>query len=188
MTVRPARFFFSVAATSAFSLLTSSSLVTAQEIYTATVIVPEALGPDRKAELTLTINDFASDEEAAELQALLQNEGSDALFAELRKRDEGLAMIKGSASQRILYARLIPGEGGNRISIITAAQLYMPDRSQDPLLENALGFVQLDVNTRGMGSGLAAAIEEVRVTEEGVLQMVTQRTQPIRLENVSRKD
>lgn len=82
--------------------------------------------------------------------------------------------------------RVFPGENGSRVIIVTEGQLYMPDRSQDPRLANALGFIQLDVGTQG--EGIAAPIEGVSVTDEGVLQLVTEGRARIRSEKVAREN
>lgn len=179
---------FVAAALAAASILSLTVSATAEEIYTATLIASDGMGGDRKADLRLTIKQRTTDEESAELQKILEEEGSDALFAKLRTWDKGLAEIRGSASQKILHVRVFPGENGSRVIIVTEGQLYMPDRSQDPRLANALGFIQLDVNTRGGGEGLAAAVEGVSVTDEGVLQLVTEGRARIRLENVAREN
>ena len=172
----------------AASILGMTDSATAEEIYTATLIASDGMGADRKADLKLTIKQRTTDEESAELQKILEEEGSDALFAKLRTWDKGLAEIRGSASQKILHVRVFPGENGSRVIIVTEGQLYMPDRSQDPRLANALGFIQLDVGTRGRGEGIAAPIEGVSVTDEGVLQLVTEGRARIRLENVAREN
>jgi len=177
-----------VAAFAVGSVLGSAVSAIGEEVYTATLIVPDATGVGgREAELKLTIKEFTSEDEAAELRKLLEDEGSDAVFAKLKTWDRGLAEIQGSASQKILHVRVIPGENGNRVMLVTEGQLYMPDRSQDPRYQNALGFVQLDVGTRGVGTGVAAAVEGVQLSRSGTLEMRAHMNQQLRLKDVTRQ-
>ena len=86
---------FVAAALAAASILSLTVSATAEEIYTATLIASDGMGGDRKADLRLTINQRTTDEESAELQKILEEEGSDALFAKLRTWDKGLAELRG---------------------------------------------------------------------------------------------
>jgi len=137
----------------------------------------------------VTITERTSEEEAARLQKILLEQGSDAAIAELRKFDRGLAKITGGPSSSILHMRSHPGENGARVIIITDAPLYFPEDAPSPsaVSKSSVGLIELVVDHTGKGRGNMVEAARVNVTADGVFQVVTPGATPIDLENVQQK-
>ncbi len=172
----------------ALALLVSGSAASADEVYTATLTAARGLGK-KTAELTVTITSRTSEEDAAKLQKILQEQGSDAAVAELRKFDRGVAKITGGASSPIRHVRAHPGQNGSRVIIITDSPLYFPEDtpSSSMISKSSIGLIELVVDNTGKGRGNMVEALKVNVTADGVFQVVTPGTTKIDLENVQQK-
>ena len=93
------------------ALLVAGTFASAEEVYTATLTAAKGLGK-KTAELTVTITSRTSEEDAAKLQKILTEQGSDAAVQELRKFDRGVAKITGGSSSPIRHVRAHPGQNG----------------------------------------------------------------------------
>src|SRR3990172_10220535 len=105
------------------ALLVSGTFASAEEVYTATLTAARGLGR-KTAELTVTITSRTSEEDAAKLQKILQEQGSDAAIEEIRQFDRGVAKITGGPSSPIRHVRAHPGQNGSRGLIITPGPPY----------------------------------------------------------------
>jgi hypothetical protein len=112
-------------------LLVAATAASAEEVYTATLTSARGLGR-KTAELTVTVTLRTSEEDAAKLQKILTEQGSDAAIAELRKVDRGVAKITGGPSSPILHMRSHPGQNGSRVIIMTDSPLYFPEDAPSP--------------------------------------------------------
>ena len=109
----------------------SSAVASAEEIYKATIVSPRGIRADKRAELVLTIQEYATEEEADNLQKIYDKEGSDGLIKSIRQRNNGEAKIIGGPTRRIIWVRVFESEGGNRIVIVTDGPLYFPEDEPD---------------------------------------------------------
>jgi hypothetical protein len=177
-----------VGAGSGLALLVAGSLASAQEVYTATLTAAKGLGK-KTAELTLTITSRTSEEDAAKLQKILTEQGSEAAIEELRKLDRGVAKITGGPSSPIRHMRSHVGQNGARVIIMTDSPLYFPEDAPSPssVSKKSIGLIELVVDNTGKGRGSMVEALEVNLTEEGVFQVVTPGAQKIELENVQQK-
>ena len=169
-------------------LLVAASAASAQEVYTATLTSARGLGK-KTAELTLTITSRTSEEEAARLQKILQEQGSDAAVLELRKFERGIAKITGGRSSPIRHMRSHVGQNGARVIIITDGPLYFPEDAPSPSATptNSVGLIELVVDNTGKGRGNMVEALKINVTPDGVFQVVTPGATKIDLENVQQK-
>ena len=179
---------YRVGAGSALALLVAGTLACADEVYTATLTAAKGLGK-KTAELTVTITSRTSEEDAAKLQKILTEQGSDAAFEELRKFDRGVAKITGGPSSPIRHVRAHPGQNGSRVIIITDGPLYFPEDAPSPstISKSSVGLIELVVDNTGKGRGNMVEALKVNVTADGVFQVVTPGTTKIDLENVQQK-
>jgi hypothetical protein len=170
------------------SFLMAASLASADEVYTATLTSARGLGK-KTAELTVTITSRTSEEDAAKLQKILEEQGSDAAIAELRKFDRGLAKITGGPSSPIRHVRSHSGQNGARVIILTDGPLFFPEDAPSPsaISKSSIGLIELVVDKTGRGRGNMVEALKVNVTEDGVFQVVTPGATPIDLENVQQK-
>jgi hypothetical protein len=169
-------------------LLVASTAVSAQEVYTATLTSARGLGR-KTAELTVTVTSRTSEEEAARLQKILTEQGSDAAIAELRKFDRGVAKITGGPSSPIRHMRSHVGQNGARVIIMTDSPLYFPEDAPSPsaVSKSSIGLIELVVDNTGKGRGSMVEAMEIKVTPDGVFQVVTPGATRIDLENVQQK-
>jgi hypothetical protein len=170
------------------ALLVAGTLASAEEVYTATLTAARGLGK-KTAELTVTITSRTSEEEAARLQRILQEQGSDAAIEELRKFDRGVAKIVGGPASPIRHVRAHPGQNGSRVIIITDGPLYFPEDAPSPSMvsKSSVGLIELVVDNTGKGRGNMVEALKVNLTAEGVFQVVTPGATKIDLENVQQK-
>jgi hypothetical protein len=169
------------------ALLAAGSLASAQEVYTATLTSARGLGK-KTAELTLTITSRTTEEEAAALQKILQEQGSAAAIEALRKFDRGTAKITGGPSSPIRHMRSHVGQNAARVILITDTPLYFPEDAPSPsaIARKSIGLIELVVDNTGKGRGSMVEALEVKLTEDGVFQVVTPNPTRIDLENVQR--
>jgi hypothetical protein len=170
------------------ALLVAGTLASAEEVYTATLTSARGLGK-KTAELTLTVTSRTTEEEAAKLQKILQEQGSDAAVAELRKFDRGVAKITGGPSTPIRHMRSHVGQNGARVIIITDSPLYFPEDAPSPssISKSSVGLIELVVDNTGKGRGNMVEALKVNLTADGVFQVVTPGATKIDLENVQQK-
>jgi hypothetical protein len=165
-----------------------TSSASAEEVYTATLTSARGLGK-KTAELVLTVTSRTSDEEAAELQKILNEQGSEAAVEAIRKFDRGVARIVGGPSSPIRHMRSHPGQNGARVIIITDGPLYFPEDAPSPsaISKSSIGLIELVVDNSGKGRGNMVEALKVSITEDGVFQVVTPGKTKIDLENVQQK-
>lgn len=159
--------------------------VEAEEIYTATLTAPQGLSK-KIAELTISFSERTSDEEAARLIGILQEQGVEAAMTELKKTNLGKAEIKNGYTVTVNLVRVHPGENGSRVIIMTSEPIYFPDDRPTPSSQPSVGFIELVVATRGQGRGTIAEAQNIEVTGENRFRVSASRTEPIDLENVVR--
>jgi hypothetical protein len=169
-------------------LLVAASVVSAEEVFTATLTSARGLGK-KTAELTLTVTSRTTEEEAARLQKILTEQGSDAAVAELRKFDRGIAKITGGPSSPIRHMRSHVGQNGARVIIMTDGPLFFPEDAPSPsaVAKKSIGLIELVVDNTGKGRGNMVEALEIKVTPDGVFQVVTPGATKIDLENVQQK-
>jgi hypothetical protein len=166
----------------------AASAASAEEVYTATLTSARGLGK-KTAELVLTVTSRTSDEEAASLQKILNEKGSEAAVEAIRKFDRGIARIVGGPSSPIRHMRSHPGQNGARVIIITDSPLYFPEDAPSPsaISKGSIGLIELVVDNTGKGRGNMVEALKVSITEDGVFQVVTPGATKIDLENVQQK-
>ena len=167
--------------------LEASAVASAEEIYTATLVEPRGLREPKRAELTLTIEQFSTEEDSVKLQAVFDEQGSDGLMQAIREMSRGSATVVGGQTSRIHHVRVREGQVGSTIIIVTESPLYFPGERPDMRSLDALGIVQIDLNQQGMGRGMLAEVVAVGVKEDGSLEIQTFNRANIRLEDVRRK-
>jgi len=170
------------------ALLVAGTFASAEEVYTATLTAARGLGR-KTAELTVTITSRTSEEDAAKLQKILTEQGSDAAIAELRKFDRGVAKITGGPSSPIRHMRSHVGQNGARVIIMTDGPLFFPEDAPSPsaLAKTSIGLIELVVDSTGKGRGNMVEALKINVTPDGVFQVVTPGATKIDLENVQQK-
>ena len=174
-----------------WALLDTSAAAFAQDVYTATVVAPRGLRTARTAKLTLTFTQYATEEDAAKLDKIYDEQGSDGLFKTFREMNMGTASILDGPTARINYVRVWPGNVTTRVIIVTDPPLHFPRiPGEDPPPKSpvdTLGLIQLEVGDGDDGKGSAAEVVKIEVTDEGVLQVQASARAPLKFENVKQE-
>jgi hypothetical protein len=174
-----------------WAFLDVSAVAFAQDVYTATVVAPRGLRTARTAKLTLTFTQYATEEDAAKLDKIYDEQGSEGVFKAFRTMNMGTASILDGPTARINWVRVWPGNITTRVIIITDPPLHFPRiPGEDPPPKSpvdVLGLIQLEVGDGDGGKGSAAEVLKIDVTDEGVLQVQASARAAIKLENVKQE-
>lgn len=153
------------------------------QVYEATMAAKRGLS-EIKAELTFTVHEFSTEEDANQIVRILQEEGSEAFIAELRKRDRGVAQVRGGPTAKICHVRVRPGENGSRVIILTDGPIYFPQDERREIPKDVIGIVQIVLNADGQGRGSIAEATKVRVTDSGTFEVEASQVAPIDIDIV----
>lgn len=162
----------------------SGGFASGKDVYTATLVVPRGL-TSKSARLTVTIDQYSTEEDTAKLRKIYDEQGSEGLFAALREWNKGSAKLEGYPTQRVNHVRIHEGQGGRQVIIVTEQPLYRAEESSPSRPSTqTLGLIQLEMNNQGQGRGSMAEATKVRLTEAGVLQIEAYGAKSIKLEDV----
>jgi hypothetical protein len=172
----------------ALMALAGSAERASAEVYKATLIAPRGIRAAKTAELTLTVNRFATEEDVTRYEKILSEEGSEGLMDALREQDWGVARIQGGMTCRINHVRIYEGKGGSKVIIVTEKPLIFPEDNPELRSVKSLGFIQIDFAPDGSGRGTMAEAVNIGVEEEGALQIQAYNATAVKMENVRREN
>lgn len=162
-----------------------------REHYSATAVGTGGGIGGKTLPLDIYIDDYTTDEEAAELANVLKESGQDALRRTLEKLKKGRIAPSGSVGNDIAVIRLKPMESGKgkRIILLSARvmpwlELYVGGRSRD----YNLSWLVLDLDEEGKGQGSVIVGAKLQFTEDGKLDIESYGQQFVRLANIRRWD
>lgn len=155
------------------------------ETYAATAMAVAGTAAGRTLSLTIRIEDYTSDEEAAHLAEILKTEGADKLRRALEKLDKGRISVVGRTGNTAAVIRSRPMEKGRRIIIVTDRpisfiELHQSTRSRD----YQFGVIELLLDENGRGEGTALAAAKIKFTGENTIEVEHYGIEPVRLANV----
>jgi len=169
--------------------LGASAILSAAEVYTATLVEPRRLREPKVADVTLTIEQFSTEEDSARLQAIYEKEGSDGAIRAIREMNRGVATVKGGQTLQIHHVRVRPLQGGgSSVIVVTAEPFHFPGDRPDPRSVDALGIVQIDLNAQGAGRGSLAEVVAVELKQDGSLEIQSFNRSDIELQDVRLQD
>lgn len=125
------------------------------ERFSATLAVLSGPRSGRVRQVTIYINDYSSDAEAAQLAGAFADGGSRALFKVLTKlKDKGRVAPTGSTGYQVRFIRSTQTPTGRKIVMLTDRPIsflerYYGTRSSD----YEYGLVELNINDDGKGEG-----------------------------------
>lgn len=157
------------------------------EHYAAVVVGTGGAVAARSTQLDIYINDYSTDEEVAELRALLMEKGQDALRRRLEKIKKGRIAPTGRIGNDVAVIRAFPTENGKKIALISARimpflELYMGGRSTD----YNLSWILLDLDEEGKGTGSVIVAADMKFNDQGQLVVESYGLQYLKLVNVRR--
>lgn len=151
------------------------------EVFTGNAIVTTTAAAGSTTRLTITIDEYTSDEDTMKLIEILKTEGPSGLRKALEKANKGWIAPTGKVRESINFVRSRPVEGGRLINIVKTRYLNF--------LEFALGaprsreyeftFIQLKLDEEGKGEGYMFAGTKIEFDSEGRLVFEQRGTAPI---------
>lgn len=155
------------------------------ETYTATAIVTS--GVSGMVSLTITIDSYTSDEEALQLAEILKTKGPDALAKALDKTERGRIAPVGRLGNDVNVARTFQTEKGRVIRLLMNRPIgFLELRRGGRSTDYEFGIVELLLDEKGEGSGVALGAAKVKFNERNQLEVENYGTSPIRITNVHR--
>ena len=162
-----------------------------REHYSATAIGTGGGIGGKTLSLDIYIDEYTTDEGAAELANVLKESGQDALRRQLEKLKKGRIAPSGSVGSDIAAIRLKPTESGKGKKIILLSarvmpwlELYVGGRSTN----YNLSWLVLDLDEEGKGQGSVILGAKLKFTEDGKLDIESYGQQFVRLVNIRRWD
>jgi hypothetical protein len=159
---------------------------------------PPVLPSGVTVNLQINVTRWTTDEERADLFAQLAENGQEGLVKALRKQEEtgwvrvtGPASIRGRSgfpSERLRYAREIPGEGGKRRIVLALDRpISMAEEMRQPRWRDYdVTLIVLDLDAEGKGQGELAMAVRLAVDQENKRLVIENfGTEPIRLTQVT---
>ncbi len=155
------------------------------ETYSATAIVTS--GVSGMVSLTITIDSYTSDEEALQLAEILKTKGPDALAKAIDKTDRGRIAPVGRLGNDINVARTFQTEKGRVIRLLMDRPIgFLELRRGGRSTDYEFGIVELLLDEKGEGSGVALGAAKIKFNEKNQLEVENYGTSPIRITNVHR--
>ena len=170
-------------------LAVSSSVASEEETFTGSAIVTGTVAAGATTRLTITIEEYTSDEDIMKYIDILKNEGQDGVRKVLEKVEKGWIAPTGKVRDSINLARSRPIEGGRLISILKTRHLRFIEfaRSTPRSREYEFTFIQLKVDEEGNGEGYMFAGTKIEFDKEGKLVLEQRGIDPIRIRGVKKR-
>lgn len=139
--------------------------VAAEETFVGNITVSEGAQPTR---LTLTIRDYTSDDQALALAQRLHQAGHAAAVAELAKADVGTVKLGEGPGLRATLVRQEKTATGRTLRVFAEKPLQ-PSGAKAPatLPPDAFGYIELQLNAAGEGSGRLMSAARAMFDAEG---------------------
>ena len=160
------------------------------ESYTAVATAKGAKIGAGVANMTLTVNKFATDAERDALLAAVKKGGTAAARTLLRGKPDVGTLQLGSRPATIKYAYARSTAGGRLLTIVTADPIRLlgeglPDAK--PTAGYDLGLVLLDLSGSGPGKGELVPAAKVKVDAQGAIVTEDYSGETVVLSNVAKK-
>ena len=161
----------------------------AQEVFTGNALVTTTAAAGSTTRLTITINEYTSDEDIMKYIDILKTEGPEGLRKALEKVQKGWIAPTGRVRETINLARSRPVEGGRLINIIKTRHLRFIEfaRSTPRSREYEFTFIQLKLDEEGNGEGYMFAGTKIEFDKDGKLVLEQRGTAPILIRGVSQR-
>lgn len=157
------------------------------EEYSAIALVTSGGAAGSMVQLSIRIDSLTSDEEALQLAQILKDQGPDGLAKTLDKAQRGRIAPVGRVGNDINVARAFQTEKGRLIRLVMNRSLgFVELRHGGRSTDYQFSVIELLVNERGEGEGMALAAAKVRFNKENQLEVENLGQSPIRITNVRR--
>ena len=174
---------------SIMALAVSSSIASEAETFTGNALLTTTAAAGATTRLTITIDEYTSDEDIMTYINILKNEGQDGVRKVLEKAEKGWIAPTGGLRDSINLARSRPIEGARLISILKTRHLRFVEfaRSTPRSREYEFTFIQLKIDENGEGEGYMFAGTKIEFDKDGKLVFEQRGTAPIRIRGVRQR-
>lgn len=172
------------AALAAIALLARPALAQT-ETFTAVAEIKTTRGETASVPLTIVVRRYATSNERRDLIAAMREGGATSAHGLLLQRDAvGMLQISGQQTP-IRYAYAVDTGGSRLITLATAEQIPIANMTHEPGYD--VGFLLLDLDSSGSGTGQLVAAAKIRVDAEDAI--VTEHSSPeiVQLSKVTKK-
>ena len=157
------------------------------EEYSATAIVTSGGAAGSMVQLNIRINSLTPDEEALQYARLLKEQGPDELAKALDKVERGRIAPVARVGNDISIARAFQTEKGRLIRLVMNRSLgFLELRHGGRSTDYQFSVIELLVNEKGEGEGMALAAAKISFNKENQLEVENYGQAPIRITNVRR--
>jgi len=159
------------------------------EVFTGNALVTTTAAAGSTTRLTITIEEYTSDEDIMKYIDILKTDGPEGLRKVLEKVSMGWIAPTGKVRETLNLARSRPVEGGRLINIIKTRHLRFIEfaMSTPRSREYEFTFIQLKLDEEGNGEGYMFAGTKIEFDSEGKLVLEQRGTAPILIRGVSRR-
>ncbi len=151
------------------------------EVFTGNALLTSTAAAGATTRLTITIEEYTSNEDIMKYIDILKTEGQDGLRKVLEKVEKGWIAPTGKVRDTLNLARSRPVEGGRLINILKTRHLRFIEfaRSTARSREYEFTFIQLKLDEDGNGEGYIFAGTKIEFDKEGKLVFEQRGTAPI---------
>ncbi len=151
------------------------------EVFTGNALVTTTAAAGSTTRLTITINEYTSDEDIMKYIDTLKTDGPEGLRKALEKVQKGWIAPTGKVRETLNLARSRSVEGGRIINIIKTRHLRFIEfaRGTPRSREYEFTFIQLKLDEEGNGEGYMFAGTKIEFDKEGKLVLEQRGTAPI---------
>jgi hypothetical protein len=138
------------------------------EAYTASAQISKDIGGGL-VQFNFTITKWATQDEIKSLGAILKEKGEKALLDEMKKLDAGRIRRVGDTGIAIAVAEKSQHEGKTIITLIAARQMSLSEanKGRSTSTNYPFGFLQVQLDNKGEGSGKMVTAAKVKYDKEG---------------------
>lgn len=159
-----------------------------KEVYTGTVIDTNGFRRSGTAFITITIDQFTTDEEAAQLAEAYSSDRQDGLLKAMRKMKKGMVQIQGNLGYRIRAARRIMSEDGPSLLVAFERPIsWLEARSASSSLDYPFAVIEIKFDDKGKGEGTLHAAAKIKIKEDNEVKVEGYEFNPARLLNVRKR-
>ncbi|UCE41407.1 MAG: hypothetical protein JSV17_18580 [Candidatus Aminicenantes bacterium] len=160
-----------------------------QEVFTGNALLTTTAAGGATTRLTITIEEYTSDEDIMKYIDILKTEGPEGLRKVLEKVQKGWIAPTGKVRDTVNLARSRPFEGGRLINLLKTRHFKFIEfaRSTPRSREYEFTFIQLKLDEEGNGEGYMFAGTKIEFDKEGKLVLEQRGTAPILIRGVNQR-
>ncbi len=138
---------------------------------------------------TMQINDVSTDEEIAELQALLKDKGDQDVLKVMEKMDpNGWVRIGDDLRVNVAVIRSVPTENGRLIRAVTYRTLHFTEEMERTRSRKyRFGMIDIVLDSSGAGEGTVFVAARFMFNKDGGLEVESYGIAPVKVLNLQAK-